>query len=275
VRFGYDGSGFSGWARQPGRRTVEGELRRGLVRARMVRTAEDAGLVVASRTDAGVHARGNALALTCALDGPRLLRALNGIAPDVYFTRARAIGPQVSPRRASRRWYRYFEPMDGRSPDRWAEAASLFAGSIDARSFGRGIASSVPSLRPIESVTVTPGREVMAIDVRAPSFVWGMVRKIIAALRAFDRGERSRADLTAAISGERRVSLPLAEADRLVLWEVEYAEPWEFEGEGGLRHQRRAWRAATEGAAARRAVLGALAPLTERSAEGIGGPSAD
>src|SRR5688500_6554748 len=50
----YDGTGFRGWARQPGERTVEGAVRDalGLVFPR----AE--GLAVAGRTDAGVHATG-------------------------------------------------------------------------------------------------------------------------------------------------------------------------------------------------------------------------
>ncbi len=50
----YDGSGFSGWARQPGLRTVQGTIEDAL--ARILRS--DARLVVAGRTDAGVHATG-------------------------------------------------------------------------------------------------------------------------------------------------------------------------------------------------------------------------
>jgi tRNA pseudouridine38-40 synthase len=53
---GYDGTGFSGWARQPGRRTVQGTLEDAL--ARVLNLAEPAALTVAGRTDAGVHARG-------------------------------------------------------------------------------------------------------------------------------------------------------------------------------------------------------------------------
>jgi tRNA pseudouridine38-40 synthase len=51
----YDGTGFHGWARQPGRRTVEQELTSAL---RRVYAAVDA-VVVAGRTDAGVHALAN------------------------------------------------------------------------------------------------------------------------------------------------------------------------------------------------------------------------
>ncbi len=53
---GYDGTGFSGWAAQPGRRTVEGVLSAAL--ATVLRAPEPVRLTVAGRTDAGVHARG-------------------------------------------------------------------------------------------------------------------------------------------------------------------------------------------------------------------------
>ncbi len=56
IDLGYDGTDFSGWAQQPGRRTVEGELSSAVTR--VLRAAEPVRLVVAGRTDAGVHARG-------------------------------------------------------------------------------------------------------------------------------------------------------------------------------------------------------------------------
>ncbi|MCL2316764.1 MAG: tRNA pseudouridine(38-40) synthase TruA, partial [Actinomycetia bacterium] len=52
----YDGTGFSGWSAQPGRRTVEGELERWLTL--ILRPEVPVALTVAGRTDAGVHARG-------------------------------------------------------------------------------------------------------------------------------------------------------------------------------------------------------------------------
>ncbi|MEV8638541.1 tRNA pseudouridine synthase A [Streptosporangium sp. NPDC051023] len=52
----YDGTDFSGWAKQPGRRTVQGELEEAL--GKVLRLQEPPALTVAGRTDAGVHARG-------------------------------------------------------------------------------------------------------------------------------------------------------------------------------------------------------------------------
>ncbi|HEX7537646.1 MAG TPA: tRNA pseudouridine(38-40) synthase TruA [Dermatophilaceae bacterium] len=54
--FGYDGTAFSGWAMQPGKRTVEDQLSAALTL--ILRATRPVRLVVAGRTDAGVHARG-------------------------------------------------------------------------------------------------------------------------------------------------------------------------------------------------------------------------
>ncbi|MFN8077771.1 MAG: tRNA pseudouridine(38-40) synthase TruA [Kineosporiaceae bacterium] len=98
---GYDGGGFSGWAYQPGQRTVEGELSEGL--ATVLRVPLDAvRLTVAGRTDAGVHATGQVAHVdvppaswaalpgrsTCA-PGESMVRRLGGVLPhDVRVHRA-------------------------------------------------------------------------------------------------------------------------------------------------------------------------------------------
>ncbi len=56
IDLSYDGTAFSGWAAQPRRRTVEGTLSAALTT--LLRSPEPVRLVVAGRTDAGVHARG-------------------------------------------------------------------------------------------------------------------------------------------------------------------------------------------------------------------------
>ena len=56
IDLSYDGTGFSGWAAQPGRRTVEGVLAETL--GHVLRLPAAPRLTVAGRTDAGVHARG-------------------------------------------------------------------------------------------------------------------------------------------------------------------------------------------------------------------------
>jgi tRNA pseudouridine38-40 synthase len=73
----YDGSDFSGWAAQPGVRTIEGELQRALEMA--LRSPVE--LSVAGRTDTGVHAWGQVASLQTDADieFEQLVRSLNGI----------------------------------------------------------------------------------------------------------------------------------------------------------------------------------------------------
>lgn len=82
----YDGSAFRGWARQPGERTVQGELERALAVVRR----EETSLTVAGRTDAGVHA----LAQVASHAGaPADARSLNALLPDDVAVLASEVAP--------------------------------------------------------------------------------------------------------------------------------------------------------------------------------------
>jgi tRNA pseudouridine38-40 synthase len=237
VRFGYDGTSFHGWARQPGRRTVEGELLRGLVRLGVATAGEPVGLEVASRTDRGVSARANALAISSRHDAPELLRRLNAIDPHLFFTAATTVPDGFRVRAAVRRTYRYFEPTitDPDSPR--LRAAALFTGRVDVRSLGRALPTGAPSWRAVESVTIRPLGGGSVIEVRAPSFVWGMVRKIVGALREVDAGRLPTERLRSALDGRTRLTLPMAEPEPLVLWDVQYEVPWSHRWPGPTRTQ--------------------------------------
>ena len=120
----YDGSGFTGWAKQPGIRTVQGELEAALATV-FRRYGDPPTLTVAGRTDAGVHATGQVahLDLTPAqfahLRAPHgkgrveptevLAKRLNGIAgltADVYVSRV-TLAPAGFDARFSPVWRRY------------------------------------------------------------------------------------------------------------------------------------------------------------------------
>ena len=220
---------------------------------------------MASRTDRGVSAVGNALGLHSPLAAPALLRSLNGIAPDIFFTAASEVPETFRVRGATRRTYRYFEPANGRDFSAWRDTAPRFSGPIDVRSFGRALPATEPVWRTVESVTVTlrPGGAI--VEVQAPSFVWGMVRKIIAALREVEEGRLSVDRLEAALHGRARLTLPMAEPERLVLWEVEYPVPWQYRWTGPNRHQSRWETSARENLWVRQELLD-----TFRSAAGLG-----
>ena len=103
----YDGTGFRGWARQPGLRTVEGVVREALAFV----FPSWSELAVASRTDTGVHATGQVASLH--VDGgpppERIPEALNTALPDdVAVVAAEEAGPDFHARfSALARSYRY------------------------------------------------------------------------------------------------------------------------------------------------------------------------
>ncbi len=102
----YDGSAFSGWARQPGLRTVQGELESALETV----LGAPAGLTVAGRTDAGVHALGQVASFETAAElPPDLARRVNGVGPDdLAVTAAAAVEDGFDARRdATSRTYIY------------------------------------------------------------------------------------------------------------------------------------------------------------------------
>ncbi len=69
----YDGGEFAGWARQPGKRTVQGEVERAL---EVLLRAPAVALTVAGRTDAGVHALGQVASYEGSVVSVRSLNAL-------------------------------------------------------------------------------------------------------------------------------------------------------------------------------------------------------
>ena len=82
----YDGTAFAGWARQPGRRTVQGELERALA----VLLPQPVALTVAGRTDRGVHAWGQ----VASYEGePVPITSLNALLPDDVAALACAPAP--------------------------------------------------------------------------------------------------------------------------------------------------------------------------------------
>ena len=120
----YDGSGFRGWAKQPGLRTVQGELEAGLATA----LREPVELTVAGRTDTGVHALGQVASFETDVEVPEdLARRLNGVGPeDIAITAAAAAADGFNARRdATSRTYRY-RLLARRTPSPFEQGRSLW-----------------------------------------------------------------------------------------------------------------------------------------------------
>lgn len=245
---GYDGTNFSGWATQPGRRTVQGELESWI--RRILRLDEPVQLVCAGRTDAGVHARGQVahvdLGSMLIIDGAALSRRLNKVLGGDCVVRRITAAPPGFDARFAAIWRRYvYRLSDGGVPpdplyrsqiaqlnaevdlDRLNEEAATLVGLRDFGAFcrRRDGASTIRNLLELAARRVPSGpmAGVMECTVRADAFCHAMVRSLIGALVAVATGQRDHEWLAAITErGVRDSSITVMPATGLTLEEVGY-----------------------------------------------------
>jgi tRNA pseudouridine38-40 synthase len=191
----YDGTDFSGWAAQPGLRTVEGELRRALA---AVYQRWD-GLAVAGRTDAGVHALGQ-VASFAAEGGPPpegAGHALNSVLPDdVVAVESLAAPPDFNARfSAIARSYRYrvwlraaHSPLERRrslwvprpvDEEALAASAALLRGEHDFRAFTPTETQHDSFDRVVREASWERDGHNLVFGITADSFLRHMVRTLV------------------------------------------------------------------------------------------------
>jgi tRNA pseudouridine38-40 synthase len=245
----YDGSGFSGWARQPGLRTVQGELETWT--GRVLRLPDAPQLVCAGRTDTGVHARGQVAHVDLPPDaltdeGEPLKRRLARVLPGDLVVRAVRPAPPGFDARFGAVWRRYVyrlveagTPLD---PLHRSHVAAVRSGLdlaavtgaapelLGLRDFGafcrrREGATTVRTLLELSARRVPSGplAGVVELTVRADAFCHSMVRSLVGALVSVGSGQRDRSWLAAVTAGAVRASdVQVMPALGLTLEEVGY-----------------------------------------------------
>ncbi|WP_261380110.1 tRNA pseudouridine(38-40) synthase TruA [Rhodococcus rhodochrous] len=238
----YDGTDFSGWARQPGRRTVCGEIEEKL--SAIVRTP--VLLTVAGRTDAGVHASGQVAHVdvpTAALpdDPSRWVRRLARFLPRDVRVTGISVAPEHFDARFSaiRRHYEYrlttaaygAEPLRARNTVAWPKAVDLDAmqrasqsllGLHDFAAFCKR-REGATTVRELQRYDWTREGDILTAYVSADAFCWSMVRSLVGAALAVGEGRRSVEWMTALLEErERAASVAVAPAHGLSLVRVDY-----------------------------------------------------
>jgi len=238
----YDGTDFSGWAIQPDRRTVAGTLTHALG----VLLRQPVQLVVAGRTDAGVHALGQVAHVDVEDDAlkalaPRnpaadedqaartgLLRRLAGVLPPDVRVRSVTMAPNGFDARFSalRRHYRYrigtagwgVEPQDRRfvlarrralDTDAMARAGAALIGLHDFAAFCRP-REGASTTRELQSLSVAragdPADGEVRIEVVADAFCHSMVRALVGSLLAVGEGREPVERPAAVLAAGQRTS---------------------------------------------------------------------
>jgi tRNA pseudouridine38-40 synthase len=246
----YDGTGYHGWQSQTSGGTVQD-----IVRAMILSvTGEEVKLTAASRTDAGVHALGQAAVFgtESELGADVIMRALNAKLPaDIRIMEAGETNSDFHPRYdAGRKSYFYLISADRRhsaflhrylwyvhsalDTRRMAEAASLVLGEHDFSSFrGSGCGAKHP-VRTVYSADITRLDEIsfmtatfrgnfIRFRIEGNAFLRHMVRNIVGTLVEVGKGKMSIETFSRVLqSRDRTIAGPTAPAQGLFLEKIVY-----------------------------------------------------
>lgn len=237
----YDGTDFSGWAAQTGRRTVQSTLTEAV---RQV-SGENVEILGASRTDSGAHAKGQVCQFDTNVPIPeeRWARVLNRVlASDVSVMTSEAVPDNFHSRFwALDRTYRYRIGVGGRDPHRarfmhWygrpldvslmRQGAGMLQGEHDFLAFTEELDPYVENTRRnLYSFEVRQVRDEVWVDVVGTAFLRGMMRRMAGALFEVGRGYRPVAEVSRLLDIEERSSLQwpvVLPANGLCLMQVRY-----------------------------------------------------
>jgi tRNA pseudouridine38-40 synthase len=233
----YEGTRYHGWQAQAGAPTVEAALKDAI----HALTGESPVLTAAGRTDAGVHALGQVVNFRLVREFPvhQLPGALNArLAPDIAVRHAELVGEsfnarysararlyayrirQALPRGAYQRQYAWglHDTLDVAAMQ---AAADRLAGTHDFRAFGRSPRPGGHTVRRVHEIKVSGAGDWVTIAVAADAFLYGMVRRIAAALVDVGRRRQPLDWIDALLQGSTS-GLRLAPAQGLVQVAVEY-----------------------------------------------------
>lgn len=231
----YDGGPFAGWAEQPGRRTVAGELRAAL---QTVLRRDRVELTAAGRTDAGVHALGQVVSY----DGPPPpLRSLNAVLPNQISVVAAEEAPAGFSARfdAVSRSYAY-RVLARRAPSPFAAGralwwphrvdvealdacAALLRGPHDFRAFTPTQTLHRHLSREVRAAAWTREGPELVLRIEADAFLRHMNRILVATMLDVAGGRRRLEDFAALLEGAPRSAAGVtAPAHGLYLVSVRY-----------------------------------------------------
>jgi len=237
----YDGTGLSGSQRQATARTAQSELENALRRLGW----QGRSVLLAGRTDTGVHASGQVAAFDLEWNHPldELVRALNSNLPmEMAVSAAKIVSDDFHPRfNATSRRYRYrlyCQPMRDPLRERFAwrlwpsvdgdaliEAGRLLIGTHDFAAFGTPPRPGNSTIRTVMRAEWRNQGDEWMFEVQGDAFLYHMVRRLVYVQAAVGQGKFP-AQVVADMLADRQRVAPagLAPANGLMLVEVTYPE---------------------------------------------------
>jgi tRNA pseudouridine38-40 synthase len=243
----YNGGRYHGFQLQAGLSTVQGEMEKALRKL----AGERIRVMSASRTDAGVHARGQVVSFRTRslLPMQTFIKGLNYYLPgDIAVKVAYRVRDSfnVRSRAASREYNYYIFNSPTRSPlregfvyrvagrldiDAMNQACRALIGEHDFASFASSMGGSTKStVRRVYSVEIKQDGELMVFNVVANSFLTHQVRNTVGTLIRVGLGKMSVEDFYRVLGAKSpELAGPAAPACGLCLMQVNYPHPFEEE----------------------------------------------
>ncbi|WEG12641.1 tRNA pseudouridine(38-40) synthase TruA [Pullulanibacillus sp. KACC 23026] len=237
----YDGTHFSGYQVQPGKRTVQLELEEALKR---MHKGEAHRVTASGRTDAGVHAFGQVIHFDSSLNvpAPNWVRALNSLLPkDILIRSVEDAADDFHARfDVQEKEYR-FKILNRKEPDvfrqnysvhvpdqldlsQMREGAKWVIGTHDFTSFCAANTSVVDKVRTVSSLDICETHEdELEVRIAGNGFLYQMVRIVVGHLIAVGRGKAAPIEIKQILEAkDRTVGYPTAPPQGLYLWRVTY-----------------------------------------------------
>lgn len=173
LKFGYDGTKFSGYQRGNGENSIEDSIIEILIKFQI---SDD--LQSAARTDRNVSAAGNVLSVASDERPEKIIGILNSQTENMFFHSYAAVPDDFNPRYNRIKHYRYTLIKPDYDKNELEALLAPFVGKHDFAAFSRK--DNRNSVRTIEKIEVTEVSGVVYVDFFGKSFVWNQIRSIMA-----------------------------------------------------------------------------------------------
>ncbi len=190
LKFAYDGQAFDGYARQPDMNTVEDAIIDAMIAQGILPKDGKGNFQSSSRTDKGVSAAGNIIAVTTSFRRDAILKALNVKLSGIVFHGIAQVPEDFNPRHAKKRSYRYIL-LQGQCPNvrKMQDAANIFLGEHDFTHFAKKDTRGENPILSIDKIQIRQSGEFVYIDISAHRFLWQLVRRLVAFILAMANNE--------------------------------------------------------------------------------------
>lgn len=221
LKIAYLGSGYHGFQRQPGLKTVEGLILSALDETGLVEDVNKCGFGLAGRTDRGVHALGNVVSFL-SREKVRINQINNHLPLSIRVLAQAKVPLQFKARYALQRHYRYIWPLISVVDlDLLRGAAEQLLGTHDFSNFSKR--SERNPLRTIDKIEIEESEDQILIDVYGESFLWNMVRKMVSVLLMVGEGDLKSDTLESYFNPINDLAIRPMPPEGLILMDITYS----------------------------------------------------